>query len=252
MQLFQFTAIAVVGMLVASSASAQAPVKGSLPRISSIRIDPGTRTTFHPTQGLKVQRTLPDGRTIEKHGLPGPRPGFQNTPTDRGWSGPSEAISAPHRPALQNDTSVWSAPPRASFSNPGASQPFVQSFVPRNPRPNGVSPAQRPGFTNPTVDWQPEAVRPEPAFTAPAVSNLPIIILGPEEADVVFHLHSGDGEWQRSVAAGRAYKFSYDREWSISFHRGVGSSYRHYRIIPAVYQFRPTDDGWELVKKADL
>ena len=261
MRLFRFTAVAAVGMLVASSTSAQPPIKGSLPRISSIRIEPGTRTTFSPTQGLRVQKTLPNGQTIEKRGLPGPRPGFQNTPSDLGWSGPPEAISTPARPALQNSTSGWSPLPRTSFSNPGAARPFVQpfaqSFVPTNPPPNGVSPAQRPGFANPTGAWQPDAWppdagQPEPAATAPAFSNRPIVILGPDDADVVFRLQSGDGDWQRTVTAGRAYKFAHDRDWSISFHRGVGDRYRHYRILPAVYQFRLTENGWELVKKADL
>jgi hypothetical protein len=93
---------------------------------------------------------------------------------------------------------------------------------------------------------------PQPVAPSYAATGSPIVIMGCDEADLGFDLVANGQSWKRHVLAGKTYKCTDDREWYIQFHRGGEYGSAHYRLKPGVYEFQPSDHGWELVQKTDL
>jgi hypothetical protein len=195
------------------------------PAMAQIRINFGNTGRFQPGPQPNTVTTTPQ---TKKYQYMQSRPGVSNQ-SSAGWdlgnfgNTPTQGYS--NRPGNYNSGGWNSGYNQGYYGGTGA---------------YGYNPA--PGAS----------YNPVPITPAYAATGAPIVIMGCDETDLGFDLVANGQSWKRHVLAGKTYKCSDDREWHIQFHRGGEYGTAHYRLKPGVYEFQPSDHGWELVQKTDL
>lgn len=82
-----------------------------------------------------------------------------------------------------------------------------------------------------------------------AADGKPIKIVSPKEnvAQIRYSLN----EHNYTIEPGQTQNLTNDRDWIISFDRGLGNGMVEYTLASGTYRFTMTDKGWEVYRDKD-
>lgn len=93
---------------------------------------------------------------------------------------------------------------------------------------------------------------PPPPTTPGPPPQLRISMPAGEVGTCRYRLSAAGGAWSYTIAPGQKQDLPTDRQWRITFERGIDGASQSYLLRPGHYRFRRGLNGWELYRSASM